>query len=72
MFDITTQIIMPKDAPAIKVANTLAYGAQVFFYDRYEDDRSIIGEKLVEENGATLVHPYDDPMIVAGQGTVGL
>jgi threonine dehydratase len=72
IFGIETQIIMPKDAPAIKVANTRAYGAQVLFYDRFKEDRSIIGEKLVNENGATLVHPYDDPMIVAGQGTVGL
>ena len=72
IFGIATQIIMPKDAPAIKVANTRAYGAQVLFYDRFKEDRSIIGKKLVKENGATLVHPYDDSMIVAGQGTVGL
>jgi threonine dehydratase len=72
IFGIETQIIMPKDAPAIKVANTRSYGAQVLFYDRFKEDRSIIGEKLVKENGATLVHPYDDFMIVAGQGTVGL
>jgi threonine dehydratase len=72
IFGIETQIIMPKDAPAIKVANTRSYGAQVLFYDRFKEDRSIIGEKLVKENGATLVHPYDDSMIVAGQGTVGL
>jgi threonine dehydratase len=72
IFGIATQIFMPKDAPAIKVANTRAYGAQVLFYDRFKEDRNIIAEKLVKENGATLVHPYDDPMIVAGQGTVGL
>ena len=72
IFGIATQIIMPKDAPAIKVANTRAYGAQVLLYDRLKEDRNIIGEKLVKKSGATLVHPYDDPMIVAGQGTVGL
>ena len=72
IFGIATQIIMPKDAPAIKVVNTQAYGAQVLFYDRFKEDRSAIGEKLVKETGATLVRPYDDLMIVAGQGTVGL
>jgi len=72
IFGIAAKIIMPKDAPAIKVSNTQAYGAQVIFYDRFNDDRSAIGEKLVRETGATLVRPYDDPMIIAGQGTVGL
>ena len=72
IFGITTQIIMPKDAPAIKISNTRALGAKVLFYDRLNEDRSIIGEKLVKETGATLVHPYDDLMVVAGQGTVGL
>jgi len=72
IFGIKTQIIMPRDAPAIKVANTRAYGAQVLFYNRLKEDRSIIGENLVKETGATLVHPYDDPLVVAGQGTVGL
>ena len=72
IFGIKTQIVMPKDAPAIKIANTRAYGAKVLFYNRLEDDRRIIGEKLVKETGATLVHPYDDPLVVAGQGTVGL
>ena len=72
IFGITTQIIMPKDAPAIKISNTRALGAKVLFYDRLNEDRSIIGEKLVKETGATLVHPYDDLMVVAGQGTIGL
>lgn len=65
-------IAMPKDAPDIKVANTKAYGAEVVFFDRFGESREELGERLVKERGATLVRPYDDPMIIAGQGTVGL
>jgi threonine dehydratase len=72
IFGITTQIIMPKDAPAIKIKNTRAHGAKVLFYDRFKEDRSIISKNILEETGGTLVHPYDDPMVVAGQGTVGI
>ena len=63
---------MPKDAPAIKVANTKADGGEVVFYDRYRDVREEIGARLAEERGATIVKPYDDPGIIAGQGTIGL
>ncbi|MEC7123145.1 MAG: threonine/serine dehydratase, partial [Pseudomonadota bacterium] len=71
-FGVAATIVMPKDAPAIKVANTKADGGEVVFYDRYRDVREEIGARLAEERGATIVKPYDDPGIIAGQGTIGL
>ena len=65
-------IIMPKDAPAMKIANTRAYGAEVVLYDRVNEDREAIGEKISRERGLTLVRPFDDFHIIAGQGTGGL
>ncbi len=65
-------IVMPKDAPAMKVANTRAYGAEVVFYDRATENREEIGAALTAERGATLVRPYDDAGVIAGQGTCGL
>lgn len=65
-------IVMPADAPAIKVANTRAYGAEVVFYDRFGEDREAIGTRIARERGATIVKPYDDPGVIAGQGTCGL
>jgi threonine dehydratase len=66
-------IVMPADAPAIKVANTRGYGAEVIFYDRYgSEDRQQIAGRLAAERGAALVKPFDDPDIIAGQGTIGL
>jgi len=65
-------IVMPEDAPAIKVANTRSYGAEVVMYDRYSENREEIGARISEERDATLIKPYDDPRIIAGQGTVGL
>jgi threonine dehydratase len=65
-------IAMPKDAPAIKVANTRGYGAEVVFFDREKDDREALGRQLVEKHQATLIPPYDHPQVIAGQGTVGL
>jgi threonine dehydratase len=72
MMELPALIVMPKDAPEIKVKNTQSYGAEIVFYDRFGENREEIGEKLVQERSATLVRPYDDPMIIAGQGTVGL
>jgi threonine dehydratase len=71
-FAIAATIIMPSDAPAVKVRNTRALGAAVIFYDRWTESREAIGARLCEETGATLVRPYDDPGIIAGQGTIGL
>jgi threonine dehydratase len=69
---IPALIVMPDDAPAIKRANTAAWGAEIRLYDRDGEDRVAIAERIAEERGATLVRPYDDPMIIAGQGTVGM
>lgn len=65
-------ILMPSDAPGVKIANTRAYGAEVVLYDRATEDRDAIGARLSAERGLTLVKPYDDPQVIAGQGTVGL
>jgi threonine dehydratase len=65
-------IVMPADAPAMKVANTRGYGAEVVHYDRYTEDREAITSAIAADRGMTIVWPFDDPDIVAGQGTVGL
>ncbi|EHJ96831.1 MULTISPECIES: threonine ammonia-lyase [Rhizobium/Agrobacterium group] len=65
-------IIMPSDAPKIKIDNTRDYGAEVVLYDRANDDRDAIGDRLSSERGLTLIRPYDEPLVIAGQGTVGL
>ena len=62
-------IVMPADAPAIKIENTRAYGAEVRLYDRAREAREAIGAKIAAQTGAALIRPYDDPRIVAGQGT---
>lgn len=69
---IPAVIIMPSDAPATKIGNTRAYGAEVVLYDRYREDRDEIGERMARERGLTLVRPFDEPQVIAGQGTVGL
>lgn len=65
-------IVMPHDAPALKRERTLALGAEVVGYDRVTEDRDAIAGAIAEAKGATLVPPYDDPEVIAGQGTVGL
>ncbi len=65
-------IVMPSDAPGVKVANTRGYGAEVVLYDRRNDDREAIGSKIATEHGLTLIRPYDDALVIAGQGTTGL
>jgi threonine dehydratase len=65
-------ICMPNDAPAVKVAATRAYGAEVIFYDRLKDDRETFARHIAEERGMTLVPPYDDARIMAGAGTAAL
>jgi threonine dehydratase len=69
---IRATIVMPGDAPAVKVDGTRAEGAEIVFYDRYTESREEIARKLAQEGGATVVPSFDDPAIVAGQGTVGL
>ncbi len=66
---VPTVIIMPHDAPAMKVAATRGYGAEVVPYDRYTEDREAIGQRLSAERGLTLVPPYDHDDVIAGQGT---
>jgi threonine dehydratase len=70
LLGIAATIIMPQDAPAAKIAATRGYGAKVVLYDRYTEDREAIGRKLAEEQGMTLIPPYDHPDVIAGQGTV--
>jgi threonine dehydratase len=69
---VPATIVMPADAPAIKIANTQALGADIRFYDREREVREEIGAEIAERTGAALVKPYDDPNIIAGQGTAGL
>jgi len=72
LMGMKSTIIMPKDAPKAKIENTKALGGTVVLFDRLTESREEIGERLKNETGATLVKPYDDPMIMAGQGTIGL
>jgi threonine dehydratase len=72
LLDIRAVIIMPEDAPAIKIAATKSYGAHVVLYDRYKDNREEIGRRLAAEQGLTLIPPYDHPHVMAGQGTAAL
>ncbi len=65
-------ICMPKDAPALKLEATKSYGAEVVFYDRLTEDRAAVAQRLVEQTGRVLVPPYDDYLIMAGQGTAAL
>ena len=72
LLGIAATIVMPADAPSVKRRGTEAWGARVVAYDRHRDDREAIGATIAAETGATLVKPYDDPLVIAGQGTVGL
>jgi threo-3-hydroxy-L-aspartate ammonia-lyase len=65
-------ILMPADAPAVKVEATRGYGAEVVTYDRYAQDREQLGRELAQSRGLTLVPPYEHPLIISGQGTVAL
>ena len=64
-------IVMPRDAPAVKIAGTRRHGAEVVLYDRASEAREALGKRIAAERGATLVKPYDDVHVIAGQGTVG-
>ena len=65
-------ILMPEDAPVAKLAATRGYGAEVILYDRYTEDRDALGRALADSRGLTLVRPYDDELVMAGQGTASL
>lgn len=69
---IRARIVMPSDAPDIKTANTLALGAEIIPYDRFSEDREAIAYELAAREGCVVVPSYDDPHIIAGQGTAGL
>ncbi|MBA4292750.1 serine dehydratase [bacterium] len=66
---VAVTVVMPDDAPALKIAATKGYGGEVILYDRDETTRESLGAKLAEERGLTVIPPYDHPWIVAGQGT---
>lgn len=72
LLGIRAAIIMPADAPALKVARTRADGAEIIFYDRLAEKREVIAEALAAARGATIIPPFDDRHVVAGQGTSGL
>ena len=72
LLGVPATIVMPADAPAIKIANTRALGATIRLYDRARHEREPIGAEIALRTGAALVKPYDDPRVIAGQGTAGL
>lgn len=69
ILDIPSTIIMPKDAPQMKIDATKGYGGKVVLYDRYTESREAIGQQLAQEQGLTLIPPYDHPDVITGQGT---
>lgn len=69
---VPSVIIMPSDAPRLKIDNTRALGADVVLYDRATEDRDEIGARLASERGLTLIKPFDEPQVIAGQGITGL
>jgi len=71
LLGVRARIVMPRDAPRIKLENTRALGGEVILYDRYTEDREAIARNLAQREGGTLVPSYDDPFIIAGQGTAG-
>jgi threonine dehydratase len=72
LFGIKATIVMPSDAPRIKLETTRGNGATVVTYDRINESREEIGAKISGETGASLIRPFDDPNVIAGQGTLGL
>ena len=67
---IKSVIVMPSDAPKMKVAATKGYGGEVIFYDRYKEDREAISQQIMRKRKMTLIPPFDNPEVMAGQGTV--
>jgi threonine dehydratase len=72
LLGIRATIVMPHDAPQAKVAATRSYGAEIVVYERGREDRAEVARRVAQERGGTIVPPFDDPAIVAGQGTVAL
>lgn len=72
MHRVPAVIIMPSDAPRLKLANTEALGAELVLYDREREDRDAIGDRLARARGLSLIKPFDAPLTIAGQGTTGL
>jgi threonine dehydratase len=72
LHEVPAVILMPDDAPAGKLAATAGYGAEIVSFDRYEEDREELLASLVAERGLVPIHPYDDPRVMAGQGTAAL
>src|ERR1700747_313130 len=71
ILNMQATIVMPADSPVTKRERTKSYGAEVVLYDRDRDDREAIANGIASKRGATLVRPYDDPFVIAGQGTAG-
>src|SRR5499433_1916857 len=71
ILNMQATIVMPADAPLSKRERTKSYGAEVVLYDRDKEDREAIANGIANKRGATLVRPYDDPFVIAGQGTAG-
>ena len=72
LLGVPALIVMPSDSPTVKVGGTRGYGADIRFYDRFTEDRVAIADQIAAERGCVVVPSYDDPHIIAGQGTVGL
>lgn len=72
LLGVASTIVMPTDAPAVKVAGTRGYGAEIVFYDRYKEDRQEVTRRIAEETGAAIIPPFDHPDVIAGQGTAVL
>ena len=72
LLGVTTVIVMPQDAPRLKIAATREYGAEVILYDRYKEDREAISMRISAERGMTMIPPFNHPDVIAGQGTSGM
>jgi threonine dehydratase len=72
LFGVSATIVMPSDAPKIKLETTRSLGAEVVTYDRVKESREEIGAKLSGDRGLAMIKPFDDPFVIAGQGTAGL
>src|SRR5690606_31151578 len=72
LFGMRAVIVMPKDAPALKVAQVKAYGGEIVFFDRYSEDREEIGRRIAADQGLALAPSYDHKDIIEGQGTLAL